>query len=240
MDDSRCDIRRRFKDFWMGDASLTAFLFLLFVAIFLAPFVDSLPVRLLSSLILMLLMVSGVINMSRLPTVRYLSGMIAGMAITLRLMMHFSPSPALSRWGTFASLSFLAMLTLAILYRVFSDSGPVSVHKVRGAIAAYLLIGITWAFIYGLLDQILPNAFSLPADGGEYSIKRQGTITYFSFITLTTLGYGDITPTHEISRMFAVMEALIGQLYPATLLARLVSLQIAPEGARADLPAGEP
>ena len=240
MKNSRSDIRRRFTDFWEGDASLTSFLFLLFVAIFLAPFVDSLPVRLLSSLILMLLMVSGVINMSRQPAVRYLSGMIAGMAIALRLMMHFSPSPALSRWGTFASLVFLAMLTLVTLHRVFSDSGPVTAHKIRGAVAAYLLIGITWAFIYGLLDQLLPNAFNLPADGGEYSIKRQGTITYFSFITLTTLGYGDITPTHEISRMFAVMEGLIGQLYPATLLARLVSLQIAPEGARADLSTGEP
>jgi hypothetical protein len=234
------DIRRRFKDFWEGDTSLTSFLFLLFVAIFLAPFADSLPVRLLSSVILMLLMVSGVINISRQPAVRYLSGMIAGIAIALRFMMHFSPSPAISRWGTFASFAFLALLTLAVLSRVFSDSGPVTAHKVRGAVAAYLLIGITWAFIYGLLDQFLPNAFSLPADGGEYSIKRQGTITYFSFVTLTTLGYGDITPTHEISRMFAVMEALIGQLYPATLLARLVSLEIAPDGARADLPAGDP
>lgn len=240
MKNSRAEIFRRFKDFWLGDASLTAFLFLLFIAIFLAPFVDSLPVRLLSSLILMLLMVSGVINISRQAAVRYLSGMIASMAIALRLMMHFSPSPAISRWGTFASLVFLAMLTLVTLYKVFSDSGPVTAHKIRGAVAAYLLIGITWAFIYGLLDQILPNAFSLPADGGEYSIKRQGTITYFSFITLTTLGYGDITPTHEISRMFAVMEGLIGQLYPATLLARLVSMEIAPDGARADLSTGEP
>lgn len=229
MDNSRSDLFRRFKEFWMGEASLTAFLFLLFLAIFLGPFVDSLPVRLLSSLFLLLLMVSGVINMSRQPAVRYLSGMIAGIAIVLRLLMHFSPSPAIMKWGSFASFVFLAMLTLVILYKVFSDNSPVTAHKIRGAVAAYLLIGITWAFLYGLLDQILPHAFSLPAAGGEYSVERQGVITYFSFITLTTLGYGDITPTHDISRMFAVMEALIGQLYPATLLARLVSLEIAPE-----------
>lgn len=229
MDNSRCDICSRFKDFWLGDACLSVFLFLLFAVIFLGPFVDSLPVRLLSSLFLLLLMVSGVINMSRLPAVRYLSGLLAGIAIVLRLLMHFSPSPAIMKWGSFAALVFLALLTTALLYKVFSDSGPVTVHKIRGAIAAYLLIGITWAFLYGLLDQLLPQALSLPAVGEGYSLARQGTITYFSFITLTTLGYGDITPTHDISRMFAVMEALIGQLYPATLLARLVSLEIAPE-----------
>lgn len=229
MNNSRSDICSRFKEFWMGDASLTSFLLLLFVVIFLSPFVDSLPARLLSSLFLLLLIVSGVINMAQQPVVRYLSGMLAIIAIVLRLMMHLAPSPAIMKWGSFASLVFLALLTMVLLYKVFSDRGPVTVHKIRGALAAYLLIGITWAFLYGFLDQLLPHAFSLPADGGEYSLERQGSITYFSFITLTTLGYGDITPTHDISRMFAVMEALIGQLYPATLLARLVSLEISPE-----------
>ena len=58
------------------------------------------------------------------------------------------------------------------------------------------------------------------------SVERQQILTYFSFVTLTTVGYGDITPTHEVTRMFAIMEALCGQLYPATLLARLVSLEV--------------
>jgi hypothetical protein len=61
---------------------------------------------------------------------------------------------------------------------------------------------------------------------GMPSVERQQILTYFSFVTLTTVGYGDITPTHDITRMFAIMEALCGQLYPATLLARLVSLEV--------------
>ena len=122
-------------------------------------------------------------------------------------------------------LVFMIMLTVVILAKVYGK-GRVTTHRVKGAIAVYLLFGITWSLLYGLLDQTLPNAFSLPISDDIFSPERQGTLSYFSFVTLTTLGYGDIVPTHEISRMFVVMEGLIGQLYPATLLARLVSLQL--------------
>jgi hypothetical protein len=116
-----------------------------------------------------------------------------------------------------------------ILTKVFSR-GRVTVHRVKGAIAVYLLVGLTFSVLYTLLDQLLPNAFDLPASLVNVSSIRQELLTYFSFITLTTLGYGDITPNHEITRMFVVMEGLFGQLYPATLLARLVSLEVSSHG----------
>ncbi len=127
--------------------------------------------------------------------------------------------------GSLAVLVFMIMLTIVTLVKVFGE-GKVTIHKVKGAIAVYLLFGLTWSILYGLLDQTLPHAFSLPPDSGTFSPERQEALSYFSFVTLTTLGYGDITPTHEISRMFAIMEGLCGQLYPATLLARLVSLEL--------------
>jgi hypothetical protein len=61
--------------------------------------------------------------------------------------------------------------------------------------------------------------------------EHKENLTYFSFVTLTTLGYGDIAAVHPVARMFVVFEALVGQLYPATLLARLVSLEISNRGA---------
>src|SRR5512137_1025760 len=133
--------------------------------------------------------------------------------------------PMISKLGTLAMLIFVIMLNAVALTKVFG-AGKVTGHRVKGAIACYMLFGLTWSLLYGFIDQVLPNAFSLPAGEGGLGTLRQEMLTYFSFVTLTTIGYGDITPTHEVTRMFAVMEGLCGQLYPATLLARLVSLAV--------------
>lgn len=230
MNVSFSDIFRRIRNFWLGDEGLTAFLFLLFITLFLGPLVDSLAIKLLTSLFFSLLMVVGVVNISNRPEMRYFAGLVAFAAIVLRWMTHVAPTPALLRWSSFASLIFMVLMTTVFLYKVFKDDKSVTSHRIRGAIAVYLLFGITWSILYGLLDQLLPHAFSISVDGGPYGAERQESIIYFSFVTLTTLGYGDITPTHVISRMFAVTEALIGQLYPATLLARLVSLEVSHRG----------
>lgn len=220
------DIYGKLRSSLWGEQGLSVFLFLLFLSFFLAPFIDSVPVRLLTSLFFSLFMFYGVVNMSHQPAVRLVAGVVAVVAVILRWLRHFMPTPAIVGWGNFASLAFLIMITAVILLRVFRESGPVTAHKIRGAIAVYLLFGITWSTLYGLLDQILPQAFNIPGNLDIHSVERQEMMTYFSFVTLTTVGYGDITPTHEVTRMFAIMEALCGQLYPATLLARLVSLEV--------------
>jgi len=216
----------KLHDSLWGEKSLSYFLYLLFISFFLAPFVDSLPARLVTSLLLSLVMVFGVISMSQHTAIRFLAGIVAFVAIVLRWMMHLLPSPLIFKWGSLSALIFLILLTVVLLLKVFKESGKVTVDKIKGAIAVYLLFGLTWSILYGLLDQILPHAFNLPGIADMSSADRQQMLTYFSFVTLTTVGYGDITPTHEVPRMFAIMEALCGQLYPATLLARLVSLEV--------------
>lgn len=213
-------------NFWQGDNGLSIFLLLLFLAIFLTPFTDSKLFRMLTSLLFSLLMVSGVADLSGNVVVRIAAGTVACTAIVLRWMTEFVPGAAVLRWSSLVTFLFMVLLTVSIIYKVFLDNERVTADRVRGAIAAYLLFGLTWTVLYGLLDQILPHAFSLPAPGTVYSDSRQEQFAYFSFVTLTTVGYGDITPTHDITRLFAVIEALTGQLYPATLLARLVSLEI--------------
>ena len=220
----------RIRDSWLGEKGLTTFLLLFFIGIFVSPLVDSLLVRLLTSTFFSLFVAAGSFSMAHRAIFRYLSGAMAVLVIVLRWLMHLVPSPAIVFLANAASLGFMVVLTTVIFSRVFRNSGLVTGHRVRGAIAVYLLFGITWSTLYALLDQVIPGAFSLPPPTGEFSAERQQSLTYYSFITLTTLGYGDITPTHDVSRMFAVMGALIGQLYPATLLARLVSLEIAHRG----------
>ncbi len=209
-----------------GEEWLSAFLFLIIFAMFIAPFIESVAAKLLSSLVFSLLMVTGVFSISHHPVARLLAGVVACTGIALRWLTHIAPSPEILIWNSIVTLVFMVMLTMVIITKVFSDSGTVTRQRILGAIAAYLMFGITWSVLYGLLDQIIPGAFSHSANRALDSAGHQASIAYFSFVTLTTVGYGDITPTHEISRMFMIMEALTGQLYPATLLARLVSLEV--------------
>jgi len=113
-----------------------------------------------------------------------------------------------------------ALLAFIVLFRVFAG-GRVNEHRILGAVSGYLLLGLTWATIYGLVEAVYPGAFVRNVASGD----RRDWI-YYSFVTLTTTGYGDITPVHPVARTLAILEALVGQLYPAILIARLVSQDI--------------
>jgi hypothetical protein len=94
-----------------------------------------------------------------------------------------------------------------------------------GAVLLYLIIGATFVALYTFLGLSIPNAFSgVPMDD---SPALPSNFIYFSFVTLTSTGYGEIVPVHPFARSLCNVEGIIGQLYPATLLARLVSLEIA-------------
>ena len=218
-------IPNKLKTVLWGENWLDICLYLLFISFFLTPFIDSLLVRLLTSLLYSLLMIAGVVSMSRHTAIRFAAGITAVVAITLRWLKHIMPTPEIVKLGTLAVLVFMIMLTVVILTKVYGK-GRVTTHRVKGAIAVYLLFGMTWSFLYGLLDLLLHDAFNLAVALDIDDPGRLESFTYFSFITLTTLGYGDITPVHPVARLCVVIQALFGQLYPATLLARLVSLEI--------------
>ena len=109
--------------------------------------------------------------------------------------------------------------------------GRVTWHRVQGAVALYLILGLLFAHLYGLLNALIPDAFTNLSPGlNPHAVFYRGNLVYFSFVTLTSTGYGDILPLHPVVRSLAILEAVIGQLFPATLLARLVSLEL--EGRR--------
>jgi hypothetical protein len=219
-------LRYRFADFWWGDRGLSAFLLFLFAGLFLAPFFESRLLGSLTAIFLSLLLISGVAYISPRTLLRRAAGAVALIAIVLHWLQEFQPNRGLDIASSLVSLLCLATLTLVVLIRVFRDTGSVTSARVQGAVAAYVLFGVTWSILYRLLDLCLPAAFSIAAATAMTAAEQRESFAYFSFVTLTTLGYGDITAVHPIARMFVIFEALIGQLYPATLLARLVSLEI--------------
>lgn len=103
--------------------------------------------------------------------------------------------------------------------------GAVNPHRVRGAIVLYLNFGMLLATGYRVLWDLIPGSLSgIP--GGTPPWRVAGTILYFSFTTLTTVGFGDIVPVHPLARGLANLEGIIGQLYPATVIARIITLEL--------------
>lgn len=125
--------------------------------------------------------------------------------------------------------------TLAILLIFFIGSfmmaakqvlfvGDIDGNKIIGSLSLYLLLGLVWAVLYLMLVAMDPSAFS----GIEAATWQQGfsRIAYYSFVTLTTLGYGDILPTNHVSEFFVYMEAIIGVFYMAIIVSSLISLHL--------------
>ena len=141
---------------------------------------------------------------------------------------------------------FLLHITLWLCKDVFL-SESVTRDRLRGSVCVYLLLGMIWASGYQILESLEPGSFVDSRRASSVSFEAGGLI-YFSYVTLSTVGYGDITPTVPSARFFAALEALTGQVYLAIMVARLMGLYLAssiaqraaPKAEREPDPAGEP
>jgi hypothetical protein len=127
--------------------------------------------------------------------------------------------------GLFLTLFSLLAIAWVVLLQV-SRAGPVTAHHVRGAVALYLLIAAIFAYAYAYLEMIRPGAFRRPDGWTPELSHRPEAFYYFSVVTLTTLGYGDVTAVDPGARDLVMLEALLGQLFPAIIIARLVTLEL--------------
>jgi hypothetical protein len=116
-------------------------------------------------------------------------------------------------------------LSFVVAHAVFAP-GRITLHRIVGAVLLYLVIGFTFVALFCFVALLEPNAFA-GLQPLQDNLAVASNFAYFSFVTLTSVGYGDIVPVHPYARGLANVEAIIGQLYPATLLARLVTLEIA-------------
>jgi hypothetical protein len=136
---------------------------------------------------------------------------------------------------------FIAFCTLSavIAFIEVTLAGLPNVNRLMGAICIYLLLGVIWGTIYILLELLSPGSFhGLDA---ESQTRHSSQLFYFSFVTITTLGYGDITPELPLVRTLTYLEAIVGQMYIAVLIAGLVGSHIAnrTSGAGAESPGAE-
>ena len=124
------------------------------------------------------------------------------------------------------TLAFFAYLISLVLRAVFQDMQRVTSDTICGALSVYLLMGIAWVYLYVMLELAVPGSFNFDGEtllAGSASFQR---FLGFSFVTLTTLGYGNIVPLTLRADTLCYAEAVIGQLYVAVLVARLVAMQM--------------
>jgi hypothetical protein len=219
-------MRPAFASKWSTDLGLSALLVALVVGLFVVRPLEELGLAsgVLIEIVFAGVLVAGVWTVWTRRVQAIIFASAVGIAEFVRWVNWVAPTGGLAPWAALSSSLAIGLLMFLVLKWVFLP-GPITPHRIQGAVAVYLLIGVMWAQAYEFLDTIIPRGFQFPS-GVAGASARSAALSYFSFITLTTLGYGDILPVHPVARSLAMAEGLMGQSYPAILIGSLVSLHI--------------
>jgi hypothetical protein len=172
----------------------------------------------LSSIIL----ITGIYAVSNRRRQIVIASLLAVPAFLLGWLYLVTGIPALNNAGSAFTVFFYAFTALIVLSRVLTTR-RITTDTVYGAVSVYLLMGLTWATAYSLVESLHPGSFtseSVYSPDGAFTFPE---FIYFSFVTLATLGYGDITPITNQARSLALLETVSGTIYIAVLIARLVA-----------------
>jgi hypothetical protein len=192
--------------------------------IFVSPFIQGLPGgRLIEGALITVVFFAAVIAVSKKRRTLILAVVLVTPALVAKWMNHLQPRlfpPAIFLSCAIAFLIFVIVHILRFVLR----TPRVTTEVLCASVSAYLLLGVLWAMAYRLAAVITPSAFVFNTAQAANGPMDGFTSFYFSYTTLTTLGYGDITPVSHVARMLSVMESMTGTLYVAVLIARLVGL----------------
>lgn len=195
------------------------------VVLFIAtPFLDSLPESdLIETVLLSLVMIAAV----RAVGVRHRTQLVALVLVLPSLVCkwwsHFRPSPMITAIYLLSAILYFGFVVTHLVQYVLR-SPRVDGNVLCAGLAGYLLLGLLWLPAYLVAESLDPHAFTLPNGG---SLKGFDAF-YFSFVTLCTVGYGDVTPVSKLARMLAIMEAIAGLFYVAVLISRIVAIYSSP------------
>jgi voltage-gated potassium channel len=135
---------------------------------------------------------------------------------------YFVQYPALELVGGLCGAAFILFTIVQMLIFIYNQK-EVSRDLIVGAAVVYLLMAIMWTFIFIAVETLHPGSFSIPE---IQNIETSRNFLYYSFVTITTLGYGDITPVTSLARSLCILEAVIGQLYLVVQVAWLVGVHV--------------
>jgi hypothetical protein len=152
----------------------------------------------------------------------YYFGWFLAIIMLLGLWLKYFISPGVFAMASMIAGAFFTLLVAAQTLKFILSSKTVTREVVYAAMLVYFLLAQLWAMVYTLLYRINPAAFNLPGGQGDFLLFE-----YYSFVTLTTLGFGDITPLTKVAKAFSVLEAVVGQLYLVVVVAWFVGMLVA-------------
>jgi voltage-gated potassium channel len=207
------------RKYWGNEAAYHVLLALLLVQMALYPFGRGMISRLTFAAIFFAC-IWAVASQRRLLVVALLLGVPT---LALGLIANASAAAA----GLVLGMAMLGFICVVFLSRVFAHP-VVTRGTVSASLVVYLLLGVIWYQAYQLVEQILPGSFyGVAASDG---VATAGELFYYSFVTLSTLGYGDMGPVSDYARSLAITEAVVGQLYLVVLVATLVGMYLSDRG----------
>lgn len=217
-------LQMEMSEFWSGDIGLTLISISLVILIFVIfPLRQAgLTGRVFLDLVMVSLMISGALatRQNRIITVVTVALVIAG-AVLLWAARFYPTRFFMIISAVFSTIILLLYVRIVLL--VMFRQGPVTWSRIQGGICAYLLLGMAWASAFNVVEQIHPGSFHFvtePVNVDQLTSK----LIYFSFATLTTVGFGDVLPVYPFARSLAIAEAIVGQLFPAILIGALVAM----------------
>jgi CDP-diglyceride synthetase len=213
---------RQARTAWLRTRGMLALLLLLIVSVFVVPAVvpPGPAWRFATDLMLTFIMAIGVVAITDHRKLAIALAALGVLVVVVRWTEWILPTGLHPSVRDLVTVCAFLVLGVAVGINVFGSGNSLR-DRIFGAIVLYLLIGLVWAFVYAVVDLFSPRSFA----GRSDTSPDPADWVYFSFVTLTTVGYGDITPVSRVVRALSILEALVGQLYPAVIIARLVSLE---------------
>ena len=214
--------------FWASERSLSLLAAVIVLSVFvIGPLTEPHgPGKVVLALAYMAILVTGIATVSHTLVSKIVIYAVALLSAVAWAVSLWEDSNLAQAGRTLSSAVFSLLLSGVVFHHIFR-AGHVSVHRISGAVAAYILIGLVFAFLYDAIERLAPGSFNFETAGAR-GIALNDPMAYFSFTTLTTVGYGDVTPQTPLTQSLTNIEALIGQLFPAILISRLVALEIMP------------
>lgn len=217
------------------DYSYKYLVFSLLLLMVLYPFVEKYSAaQLILSLLMLFTLVSAAWAASRTRRQFLIVGLAAVLVLIGRWTIFFVPLTYIALADSLLALAFFVYVSAIVFKDIFAYGDRVTIDTIYQSIGVYLLLGMTWAFAYVSLELFAPGSFTIGIDLAVEKDLNLHRFIYYSFVTMTTLGYGDITPVTPAAGSLSYVQAVVGQIYLTVLVARLVGMHISARTKQSD------